>query len=200
MKWFAIIVLASCGGSAPQTRYYQLAAPTIARPSSGSTEIAVEPLTADGAYGDERIVYRLDPVRLDYYDYHRWSTAPGAMIGGYLEQALAQSGEFASVTRAPTATTAVVLGGRVTALEEIDVDAHHWIGHVALELTLRDAKTGAIVWAQTFDEREPEPAQSPEGLARAVGIAMGRIVRDAAPRLVELATRQARARLARQLE
>jgi ABC-type uncharacterized transport system auxiliary subunit len=198
MKWIVIIALAGCGGSVPQTRYYQLAAPTApARPSSGELTIAVEPLTADGAYGDERIVYRLDPVRLDYYDYHRWSTAPGAMIGGYLEQALARSGEFSSVTHAPTATTAVVLGGRVTALEEVDVDAHHWVGHIAVELTLRDAKSGAIVWAQTFDEREPEPTQSPEGLARAVGIAMGRIVRDAAPQLSRFATQ---ARVARQLE
>jgi ABC-type uncharacterized transport system auxiliary subunit len=197
MKWAIIIVLAGCGGAVPQTRYYQLAPPTASRPSSGDMAIAVEPLTADGAYGDERIVYRLDPVRLDYYDYHRWSTAPGAMIGGYLEQALAQSGEFASVTHAPTATTSVVLGGRVTALEEVDVDARHWVGHIAVELTLRDAKTGAIVWARTFDEREPEPTQSPEGLARAVGTALGRIVRDAAPQLSRFATQ---ARVARQLE
>ena len=201
MRVLALLALAACGGSVPETRYYQLAAPSPgAHGSTGAAAIAVEPLVADGAYGDQRIVYRLDPVRLDYYDYHRWSTAPGAMIGGYLAQALATTGAFSAVTRDATSTTAAVLGGRVTALEEIDVDAHHWVGHVAVELTLRDASTGAIVWARGFDEREPLATQSPEGLARAAGIAMGRIVRASVSELAQVANRNAQAKVARQLE
>jgi hypothetical protein len=119
------------------------------------------------------------------------------MIASFVEQELADSGRFAAVTRESTATTAVVLGGRVTALEEIDVDAHHWVAHVSVELAARDASTGKLVWTRTFDEREPEPSQTPEGLARAAGIALGRIVRAAAPELAQLADR---ARVARQLE
>jgi ABC-type uncharacterized transport system auxiliary subunit len=192
---YAILVLGACGGSVPQTRYYQLAAPSSsATPATTGTAIAVAPLTTDGAYDDERIVYRLDPVRLDYYDFHRWSTQPGAMIAAYLQAALAQTGEFGSVARESTATTAVVIGGHVVALEEIDVDAHDWVGHVALELTVSDAKSGVVLWAHSYDEREPEAKQSPEGLARAVGVAMGRIVKQAAPQIAELATRQAQAR------
>ena len=200
MRALALLALAACGGSVPETRYYQLASPPPAHVARDGAAIAVEPLVADGAYGDQRIVYRVDPVRLDYYDYHRWSTAPGAMIGGYLARALAATGAFSAVTRDATSTTAVVLGGRVTALEEVDVDARHWVGHVAVELTLRDAATGAIIWARTFDEREPEPVQSPEGLARAAGAAMERIVRAAVPDLAQVANRQAQGRVARQLE
>ncbi|HEY1817091.1 MAG TPA: ABC-type transport auxiliary lipoprotein family protein [Kofleriaceae bacterium] len=194
-----VLVIAACGGSAPQTRYYQLAPPVAKapEPATSSTEIAVEPLVADGAYGDQRMIYRSDPVRLDFYDYHRWSTAPGAMIAGFVEKALAESGQFSAVTREATATTAVVLGGRVTALEEVDVDPHHWVAHVAVELAARDASTGKLVWTRTFDEREPESAQTPEGLARAAGVALGRIVRSAAPDLARLADR---AKVARQLE
>jgi len=189
------LALAACGGRIPTTRYYQLAAPAAAVPASSTgTVLAVEPLVADGAYDDERIIYRLDPVRLDYYEYHRWSSAPGAMIGSYLEAALARTGEFQVVARDPTDATAVVLGGRVTALEEIDVDARHWVGHVALELTLRDAKTGATLWARTYNRSEPEVTQSPEGLARALGVAMDRIVRAATPEIVELANHQAQVR------
>jgi len=195
------LAIAACGGSVPATRYYQLASPPVSAHRSGDgAAIAVEPLVADGAYGDQRIVYRVDPVRLDYYDYHRWSTAPGAMIGGYLAQALASTGEFSAVTRDATSATAVVLGGRVLALEEIDVDSHHWVGHVAIELTLRDASTGAIVWARSFDEREPEAAQSPEGLARAAGVAMRRIVEASVSDLAQFANREAQARVTRQLE
>lgn len=190
------IAAAACGGSAPPTRYYQLAAPeaisSAAAPSG--IAIAVEPLAADGAYDDERIVYRLDPVRLDYYDYHRWSTSPGAMIGHYVQAALARTGAFADVSREVTASTAVTVSGHVTALEEIDVDRSRWVGHIALELTVADAKTGQIVWSHAYDEREPEPTQSPEGLAHAIGVALSRIVDAAAPQIADIASRQAAAR------
>ena len=157
MKKLAMILLllAACGGSAPQTRYYQLAAPTPARAfdAEGSV-LAVEPLSADGAYDDERIIYRLDPVRLDYYQYHHWSTTPGAMIGSYLLQALARTGKFRSVGRDTTTDTAVVLGGRVVAIEEVDESKTRWIGHLAVELTVTDAKTGEILWSRPYDQRE----------------------------------------------
>ena len=191
----ALFVLAACGGSVPQTRYYQLAelAPAPMPAATGSV-IAVEPLAADGAYDDERIVYRVDPVRFDYYQYHHWSTTPGTMVGGYLQQALAHTGKFRSVVRDTTTDTAAVLGGRVLAIEEVDESKTRWIGHLAVELTLTDAKTGEILWSHPYDQREPLSAQTPEGLAVALGIAMNRIVDEAAPAISDLADRQAKAR------
>ena len=136
-------------------------------------------------------------MRLDYYDYHRWSSAPGVMIAAYLQGALASTGAFHSVVRDPTTSTAVVVGGRVVALEEIDVDPKHWVGRVALELTIGDARTGERLWAHTYDQREPLAERSPAGLARAVGIAMQRIVREATPEIAALADQQATAKAAR---
>ena len=194
MKYLALILLAACGGSAPQTRYYQLAMPAVGTHDASGTVLAVEPLTADGAYDDERIVYRVDPVRLDYYDYHHWSTTPGAMVGSYLKRAFAGSGKFRAVVRDATADTAVVLGGRVIAIEEVDDSKTAWAGHVALELTLTDPKTSEVLWSHAYDEREPLSVQTPEGLARSLGIAMDRIVHEATPAIAELAQRQASAR------
>lgn len=188
-------VLAACGGATPQTRYYQLATPPVldAVASAGSV-LAVEPLVADGAYDDERIVYRVDPVRLDYYQYHRWSTTPGAMVSNYLQQALRRSGKFRAVVRDNAPDTAAVLGGRVIAIEEIDASTKQWVGHVAIELTLTDPKTGDILWSHPFDQREPLAAQTPEGLARALGVAMNRIVAEAVPMIAGISDRQAKAR------
>ena len=196
MKLVALaLVLAACGGSAPMTRYYQLAMPTTGGPiDTAGTVLAVEPLGADGAYDDDRIVYRVDPVRLDYYNYHHWSTTPGAMVGSYLEQAFARTGRFRSVVRDATADTAAVLGGRVIALEEVDDSKTTWSGHVAVELRLTDPKTSIVLWAHIYDEREPLATQTPEGLARALGVAMARIVRAATPAIADLAERQARGR------
>lgn len=189
------VMAAACGGSVPATHYYQLAAPAgRVTPATGGSVLTVEPLASDGAYDDERIVYRVAPVRLDYYQYHHWSTAPGSMISGYLQQALARTGKFRSVVRDTTTDTAVVLGGRVIAIEEVDESRTRWSGHIAIELTLTDPRTGEIVWSHAYDQREPLASQTPEGLARALGIAMDRIAREAAPVIAALADRQAVAR------
>jgi ABC-type uncharacterized transport system auxiliary subunit len=182
-------ICAACGGSTPQVRYYQLAAhdQPAAKPT-GDKVLVVEALSSDGAYDDERIVYRNSPYRLDYYNYHRWVATPGVLVGGYLQQALGRSGDFKAVLREQTADASLVLGGRITALEEVDTDPKHWVGRISLELTLTDPKTGEVVWAQPFEETEPLPMQSPEGLARAISTALDRIAKRAAPEIVEHAS------------
>ena len=182
----ALIAAAACGGSTPQVRYYQLATPRAeAAKSTGDKVLVVEALASDGAYDDERIVYRNNPYRLDYYNYHRWVATLGVLVGGYLEKALSRTGNFKAVLREQTADTSLVLGGRINAIEEVDRDPKHWVGRISLELTLTDPKTGDVVWAQPFEETEPLPVQNPEGLARAISIALDRIAQRAAPQIAE---------------
>lgn len=194
------LALAACAGKVPETRYYQLAAPAAgpAPAATGELVIAVEPLSADDAYQDERIVYRTSPYRLDYYHYHRWSAAPGVLIAGYLEQALERSGRFRAVVRERGGDADVVLGGRVIAIEEVDESRARWIGRIALELTLEDARTGEVLWTGELAETEPLAAQSPEGLARALSAALGRIAARAIPEIAARArpsrSEEARAR------
>ncbi|HEV7554268.1 MAG TPA: ABC-type transport auxiliary lipoprotein family protein [Kofleriaceae bacterium] len=176
---YALIILAACGGKLPETRYYALSAPPTSA-DHGTLDLAVEPLSTEPGYDDERIVYRQSPYRLDYYQYHRWSAAPGVVVGGYLAQGLEATGKFHSVAREPTDKTPLVIGGRVLALEEVDQSATRWLGHIVVELTATDRASGAVVWTQRYDDTEPLATQSPEGLARAISTAMGRIVDKAA--------------------
>lgn len=187
------LALAACAGKVPETRYYQLAAPTTGT-RAGAAVVALEPLATDAAYDDERIVYRTNPYRLDYYQYHRWSASPGVMISNYLEQALERSGRIRAVVRELTDETSVVLGGRVVAIEEVDTSRTRWLGRIVIELSLADAKTGAVLWSEQFEETEPLAAQHPEGLARALSQAMARIAAKAAPTIADHADRQAQAR------
>jgi ABC-type uncharacterized transport system auxiliary subunit len=180
--------LTGCGGKIPETRYYALAAPQ-ATTERGTIDLAVEALSTEAGYDDDRIVYRQNPYRLDYYQYHRWSAAPGVVIGGYLAQALDASGKFHSVVREPNERTPFVIGGRVLALEEVDQSSTRWMGHIVLELTATDRASGAVVWGQKFDDSEPLATQTPEGLARAISTAMGRIVDKAALAIGELPSR-----------
>jgi ABC-type uncharacterized transport system auxiliary subunit len=178
-----ILILASCaGGKTPETRFYQLAAP--AGPDGlGDLTLVLEPLTTDQAYDDERIVYRTTPYRLDYYQYHRWSAAPGTMVGNYLENALERSGKFRAVTRESSAEAPVILGGRVVAIEEVDKSKTQWVGRIVVELTLTEAHSNKTLWTEQFEELEPLRVQTPEGLAHALSVAMGRIAAKAAPKI-----------------
>src|SRR5687768_16343308 len=147
----------------PETRYYQLAEPRGAAAGGGGVALIIEPLTTDSAYDDERIVYRVTPYRLDYYNYHRWSAAPGTLIANYLERAFEKSGQFGAVTRELNPAAPVVLGGRVVAIEEVDQSKTRWLGRIVLELTLTDSATGQVLWAEQFEESELLPMQTPEG-------------------------------------
>ena len=186
------VLLGACAGKHPETRYYQLAATPTPVTTTGDVTLVLETLSTDPGYDDERIVYRPTPYRLDFYQYHRWSAAPGAMVGNYLEQAFENSGRFRSVVRELSSDAPAVLGGRVVAIEEIDTSKTSWRGRIVIELTLTDTKTGAILWTEQFDESEPLKMQTPEGLAKALSVAMARIAERAGPMVAEHADRQAK--------
>jgi acetolactate synthase-1/2/3 large subunit len=131
------LAVAACGGKLPDTHYYQLAAPE-SKAGSGDNLLVLDTLTTDAAYDDDRIVYRTTPFRLDYYQYQRWSSTPGLMVGNYLEQALETSGKFRAVMRELTPDAPVVLAGRVVAIEEVDRSNTLWVGRIALELVIVD--------------------------------------------------------------
>lgn len=191
MRPLAVLLLvAACANKVPETRYYQLFAPSTSAKPSGAV-LVVEQLVTETAYDDERIVYRTNPYRLDYYQYHRWSAAPGVLIGNYLEQAFEKSGKFRAVVREANESTVVSLGGRVVAIEEIDQSKTRWLGRIVLELSLTDTRTGEVIWSEQFEETEVMPTQRPEGLAIALSTAMGRIAKRAAPAIAEHAEARA---------
>ncbi len=187
------LAVAACVGKLPDTHYYQLTAPE-SKAGSGDNLLVLDTLTTDAAYDDDRIVYRTTPFRLDYYQYQRWSSTPGLMVGNYLEQALETSGKFRAVMRELTPDAPVVLAGRVVALEEVDRSKTLWVGRIVLELILTDATTGEALWTRHFDETEPLRRQTPEGLAAALSIAMSRIAAQTVPAVAEIAERQTRLR------
>jgi ABC-type uncharacterized transport system auxiliary subunit len=188
-----VLALTACAGKVPATRYYQLATPSTPAPSNSGVALVVETLDTDNAYDDERMVYRLTPYRLDYYNYHRWSAPPGTLVGNFLEAAFESSGRFRTVSRELIPQAPVILGGRVLALEEVDKSKTSWVGHVVIELRLTDATTGEVLWSQQFEENEPVKEQTPEGLAQALSKALDRIARNALPFIADHAVQVGKA-------
>jgi ABC-type uncharacterized transport system auxiliary subunit len=190
-----VVVVASTLASScrsPDIRYYQLDFDENllgGTPENGQIVLSVETLVGDAAFEDQRIVYRESPHRLDYYYYHRWTAPPGVMVSDFLREAYEKSGYFRTVVSGFSPEAPVFLNGRVVAFEEVDVGKKEWLARVKLDLHLRSAETGDIVWSRTITEEEPVEEQDPEGLAAALSRAVTRVVVDTAPEFASIGAR-----------
>jgi uncharacterized lipoprotein YmbA len=181
----AAALLAACA-STPETHFYRLSAPALIlarEPIAGV--LYIESLESDAVFSDDRIVYRTSPYKLDYYNYHRWTSPPAVHLTDYLRDAYARTGLFTRVVTASTPPPDAVLSGRVTGFEEVDESTTSWSGRLELELTLSDARSDAILWNQRYSESERIPERTPEGLAIALSAAMGRIVQSSVAALAQ---------------
>jgi ABC-type uncharacterized transport system auxiliary subunit len=180
-----------CGRSLPDTHFYTLARGSGPLPASSTTAVlAIEPFDADRPYDDDRMVYRLDPYRMDFYTYDRWSAPPGEMIGAYIADVAAKSGRFRAVVRDGSADAQVTLGGRVIAIEEVDVAPGRSVARLVIDLEVRDANARSL-WHARFEETEPMVSRDPQGLARATTTALQRVLGRALPSVVEAGIRVA---------
>lgn len=191
--WLAAVayfLAMGCGGSVPQTRYYQLTEAVAKAAQPGGQVLVVEPLRADAAYDDDRIVYRSGEFRLDYFHYHRWSATTGPLVADFLRRGYEAQGLFRAVTDAIGEEGGVVLSGRVVALERVDSPDQPHRARVALTLRLRDS-LGKLLWSETFRrERElREPTIS--GLAEAMSGLLSELVAETGGKLAQLARQTA---------
>lgn len=177
----ALALLSACA-SVPQTHFYRLspAGPAPAREAAAGV-LSIEPIEADAAYADDRIAYRTSPVRLDYYNYHRWAAPPAILLADYLRTAYARTGLFERVVSGFHPSPQAIVSGRLIAFDEVDRSETSWVDQLELELSLADAASARVLWRDRFVETEPIRERSPEGLAVALSTAMDRVVRASAP-------------------
>lgn len=166
------------GCSRTTTQHYQVQmipdqVQATTQPATAS--LSVQTFSADAAYDDRRIVYRTSDVRLDYYHFHRWAAEPGAMVSTVLREVYRKSGYFQAVVGGFARETDVVLSGRLVALEEVDISRDEWVARISLELSLRDNRTGKLLWNDLISTTEPLAEQSPAGLAQALSTAVTRV-------------------------
>jgi len=129
--------------------------------------LAIEDFSAGAAYDEQRMVYRSDTYRFDYYHFHRWAAPPGMLVADTLREVYRETGAFRSVVGGYDSRADVILSGRIVAFEEID-NQQDWLGRVVVNLQLRDARTGELLWNDTLERARPTPEKSPTGLAAAI--------------------------------
>jgi ABC-type uncharacterized transport system auxiliary subunit len=184
-----IVLAASC--SSPPIRHYQPEVYakhlTQADQTAENVVLAVQDFSAGAAYDEQRIVYRKGRYRFDYYHYHRWAAPPGMLVADLLRQVYAGTDAFQAVVGGYSSGADAVLSGQVIALEEVDVNKEKWLGRVVLDLHLRDAHTGELLWNEIVKQEHTMTRQSPTGLTAALSAAITKIGSETAGTLARLA-------------
>jgi ABC-type uncharacterized transport system auxiliary subunit len=160
-KSLVVAALLFAIGCAPhRVQYYQIStAVKPAVPVETGPVLLVGHIATPLALQDGRIRYLAGLNEVGAYEYHRWTDPPGIMVREALIHVLRASGKFKSVQEtASSAEGDYNLRGKL--LEFSEVDSGGIATRVALDLELREIKTGRLVWTQTFTHDDPVQAKT----------------------------------------
>jgi ABC-type uncharacterized transport system auxiliary subunit len=146
-----------CGAARP-SKFYQL---TIPHGTAADTQgdaypvsILVGPLYSSHLYREDHIVYSSKGESMGTYEYERWVEPPTEMIQQVLFRSLRSSGRFRSVHAQRSSSRGdYLLHGHLYSFEE--VTGSPMSARLALDLELRETKTGNTVWSHTYNYDEP---------------------------------------------
>jgi uncharacterized lipoprotein YmbA len=147
-----LLTLLTCGclGRIKYPSYYTLSiAPELKQqPASAGRPItvAVQRFATPPYLRQGRIVYRQGPDQVDFYEYHRWASDPGAAVTTALVEGLRSTQRISLEEPAYGKDQSdYVLSGRLERLDEIDYDGGVKV-QTKLSAELKSSRTGAVVW------------------------------------------------------
>jgi ABC-type uncharacterized transport system auxiliary subunit len=171
----------SCASSVPPDRLYHFSTiPVPAAAERAPLSLEVRPFALAPHLQGDRLAARISPVELEYYAGHRWAAPLEEILAEAVLQGLREAGLFAAVVRSedPGARPDLTLSGYVRTCEEED-RFDGWWGVAVLEVALRDAGSGRVLWSgEVRGERRAggrHPARVVEALLGALGDALGSI-------------------------
>lgn len=139
----ALLLLAACGSvpAVPEVRYYRLppgAELPNAEAAAFQQPLIVEPLTADGVYNDQAILYALKPDgSLKNYHYQLWSDPPSRLVQRRLIANLRSARMAPVVTdRLPASQPSLRLTGLIERFERVRIGEDRWQIYVSLQFRL----------------------------------------------------------------
>ena len=153
---FACILASGCGAARPN-KYYQLTIPgSDADPPSDPHPLTLllGPLQASHLYREDHIVFSSAGEDMGTYEYQRWAEPPTEMIEEVLFRMLRASGRYREIYPLRSNTHGdFLLRGHLYDFKELTGSSLS--ARVALELELRDIKTGNTVWSHFYSHDEP---------------------------------------------
>jgi cholesterol transport system auxiliary component len=183
-----LTVLAACGCAAlkpvapPQPAFYLLTdadRPPAPQAVPGGPVLTIDLPSAAAGYDSPHIIYLRAGGRLEYFAHSDWVDPPSRMLAPLLASAMARTGMFGAVLRAPHAAAADLrLDSDILRLQQ-QFDTRPSRVRLTLRATLIDERTRRVLMWREFDIAVDAAADTPEGGAAAANLA----VRQALDRL-----------------
>lgn len=157
MAALAAGLLAGCGAARP-SKFYQLTIPDGVTPVAERSPIPVTlllgPLRASHLYREDHIVYSSSSESMGTYEYQQWAEPPTEMLVEVLLRDLRASGKYRAVDMMRSNSHGdYILYGRLYDFKEVSVSP--LVARIAVDLQLREVKTGATVWTHFYKHDEP---------------------------------------------
>jgi ABC-type uncharacterized transport system auxiliary subunit len=164
------VFFAGCGAARP-AKYYELTLPpdNAADPPGYVYPVTVlmGPILSSHLYREDHIVYSSDGENMGIYEYQRWAEPPTEMLQDVLFRALRSCGRYRSVYAQRSSMQGdYLLRGHLYEFKE--VTAPSLSARFALELELRDTKTGDTVWNHLYNHDEPVSGKSVSAVVAAL--------------------------------
>jgi cholesterol transport system auxiliary component len=181
----AALALAGCSLTRPapvkRTFLLEPAAPPAAATTKPAT-LRVGTFTVGEPYRDKGFVYRTSDLGYESDFYDEFFVAPGPMIAGATQRALASAKVFASVVPGAAAPEDgdFTIEGFVS---ELYADARRSPADAVVGITFYVTRTrypSAVVWTKAYAQRVPLAGTSPEALAAAWNVALGNVLAELA--------------------
>jgi ABC-type uncharacterized transport system auxiliary subunit len=174
-------------GAIPQSKYYQLTAPTEASATPGDplpVTLLVGPLKASHLYREDRLVYATDSEEMGTYQVHRWAEPPTEMMQELLWRSLRASRRYSAVYLLTSSSHGdYLLQGNLYDFKELSGST--LAARVSVDLELREIKTGAIVWMHNYSHDEPVSSKDVSAVVAALDHDAQRCVSEAETSLNE---------------
>jgi ABC-type uncharacterized transport system auxiliary subunit len=183
--WSVLLGGCSLTKPRPEVRHYALAL-TVPEVPSGTVKLSliVSPFTARDPYGQDLMVYRASPYRLDFYNYHRWAAAPAELVTDWTRRYLRGAGLFAKVFPADEGNADWILGGVIHQFAEVDHE-QSWEAALAIDFWLTRADQRSPLWFQSYTATQRAEKRNPEAIAEAMSRnlenILARLTADLAP-------------------
>ncbi len=187
MRWIVIVavlalggctVLQDVGGPPPAQQY--LLVPELPPRQSAPADAPVLSVTrpaAPAGYDTRRMVYTVEPLKLDYYQRNEWVDTLPRMLEPLLIEALQGSGRFRVVSVDAGVGGDLRLETTIlAALQEFHPSGS--FGRVELRATVIDPARYRLVATRKFDASVPAENEDPYGGVIALNRAFGEVLRE----------------------
>jgi ABC-type uncharacterized transport system auxiliary subunit len=149
-------LISGCGGARPN-KYYQLTVPGDLTPAADRNPypvtLLIAPLRSSHLYREDHLVYSSPKENMGTYQYERWDEPPTEMLREVLLRRLRASGRYRNVDILRSNSHGdYILYGNLYDFKEIDQAAR--VSRLTLDLELREARTGSIVWTHYYTHDE----------------------------------------------